>query len=78
MVKVISLSNDAYARLKILKGTDKSFSDVVIEFTDEMKAKKKNIEDFFGIWKDNKEEVKKMKKLIEEDRKKFKLKEVEL
>jgi len=72
MVKVISLSNDAYARLKTLKGTDKSFSDVVIEIVDERKTKKKNLMDFFGIWKDDKE-WDNIGKKIYEDRKKFKL-----
>ena len=52
MVKVISLSNEAYERLKVLKGKDKSFSDVVIEVT--VNRKKKNLMDFFGIWKDDK------------------------
>ena len=75
MVKVISLSNDAYEKLKALK-REKSFSEAVIELVEEKKKKKKNIMDFFGIWADRKEEVKKMKKMIEEDRKRFKLKEV--
>ena len=77
MVKVISLSNEAYERLKVLKG-EKSFSEVVVELIEEKKTKKKNIMDFFGIWSDRKEEVEKMKKMIEEDRKRFKLREVKL
>lgn len=52
MVKVISLSNEAYGKLKAIKG-DRSFSEVVIEFTGE--RKRKNLMDFFGIWKDDAE-----------------------
>lgn len=37
---------------------------------------KKNIMDFFGIWANRTEEMKKMKKMIEEDRKKLKLRDV--
>ena len=54
MVKVISLSNDAYAKLKAIK-RDRSFSEVVIEITEARKAGKKNLMDFFGIWKDDAE-----------------------
>ena len=76
MVKVISLSEEAYRRLKARKG-DKSFSEVVIELdTNSEKKKKKNLMEFYGIWKDNTKEVEKMKKMIIEDRKKFKLREV--
>ena len=52
MVKVISLSEEAYARLKGNKGS-KSFSEVVIEFVPE--KKKKSVMDFFGIWKEDAE-----------------------
>lgn len=72
MVKVISLSNEAYDKLKALKRGE-SFSEVVVKLVGE--RKKKNIMDFFGIWADRTEEIKKMKKMIEEDRKKFKLRE---
>ncbi len=65
MVKVISLSNEAYEKLKNLK-REKSFSELVIELAEE-KKKKKGIMDFFGIWSDRDEEIKKMKKMIEED-----------
>ena len=40
--------------------------------------RKKNIIDLFGIWANRKEEVKEMKKMIEADRRKFKLREVKL
>ena len=75
MVKVISLSNEAYERLKAIKG-NKSFSDVVIELS-ETKKKKKLI-DFFGIWKEDADEWEKIKKKIYEDREKFKLRTYKL
>ena len=53
MVKVISLSNEAYAKLKGKKTGNKSFSDVVIELID--KKKEGSIMDFFGVLKDDKE-----------------------
>ena len=76
MVKVISLSDEAYRRLKTLKGVDKSFSEVVIEVT-KSRVKKRNLMDFFGIWK-NDDEWNRITKTLEEDRKKFKLREVRL
>ena len=72
MVKVISLSNEAYARLKAIKNGNKSFSDIIIEIVPPVK--KKSLMDFAGIWKDDKE-WDKINKKIYEDRKKFKLKE---
>ena len=51
MVKVISLANDAYAELKVLKKEDDSFSDVVRRLV--KKEKKADIMDFFGIWSDD-------------------------
>lgn len=75
MVKVISLSEEAYARLKGNKG-DKSFSEVVIEFVPE--RRKRNIMEFAGIFKENAEEWKEIEKKIYEDRKKFKLRTYKL
>lgn len=46
MVKVIPLSDEAYARLKSKKTGNKSFSDVVLELID--KKKEGSIMDFFG------------------------------
>ena len=75
MVKVISLSNEAYARLAALKGA-KSFSETVISLTE---AKpKKSIMEFFGALKDRSKEWGEIEKRIYEDRKKFKLREVKL
>lgn len=74
MVKVISLSNEAYEKLKALKD-GKSFSDVVVELT-ENKGKVRDLSRFAGAFKDNADEWEKIKKKIYEDRKKFKLRGV--
>jgi len=74
MVKVISLSNEAYEKLKSLKG-NKSFSEVVVEIVDDRKTKKRSIMNFAGIWKDD-NEWDAISKKIYEDRKKFKLREI--
>ena len=78
MVKVISLSDEAYRRLKSLKH-EKSFSDVVIELVKEgeTKKKRKSVMDFVGIWADDKNEIDKIKRIMENDRKKFKLREID-
>lgn len=73
MVKVISLSDEAYGRLKALKG-ERSFSEIVIEFT--AGKKKRNILDFFGAFADNKNKWAEISKKIYEDRKKIKTREV--
>lgn len=75
MVKVISLSNEAYKRLKELK-RDESFSEIVIELIEEKRNKKKNIMEFAGAFADNAEEWESIKKILEKDRKKAKLREV--
>ncbi len=74
MVKVISLSNEAYNKLKMIKG-NKSFSETILETIEN--KKKKNILEFFGVLK-NKEEWARIKKELEEDRKKFKSREFKL
>ena len=56
MVKVISLSEEAYEKLKGKKTAEKSFSDVVIELIE--KKPKKSIMDLFGALKDDKESIK--------------------
>jgi len=75
MVKVISLSNEAYEKLKAIK-RDRSFSEIVVEIIEDKKGKKKNLMDFFGMFKDEADEWEEIKKKIYDDRKKFKLKEV--
>jgi predicted CopG family antitoxin len=71
MVKVISLSDEAYSKLSMIK-RDRSFSEVVVNLIDS--RKKRSIIDFAGIW--SKEEGEKIKKEIAEDRKKQKMREV--
>ncbi len=71
MVKMVSLSNEAYDVLKTLKGL-KSFSEVVIELAMNMK-KKRNIMEFAGAFKNNADEWKKIEEEIYRDRKNFKL-----
>jgi predicted CopG family antitoxin len=76
MVKVISLSNEAYERLKALKNGEKSFSDVVIEITP--KVKKKSIMDFVGMWKDDSDYWEKFEKDIRRSRNNAKMRGVKL
>ena len=65
MVKVISLSEEAYEKLKSKKTAEKSFSDVVIELTE---PKKKPLSDLFGILKDDKETIKIFEDVLKERR----------
>jgi predicted CopG family antitoxin len=75
MVKVISLSDEAYARLKALKHGERSFSEVVVELVEERKKKKGSIMRLAGVFADRTDEWEHIKKKIYEDRKKFKLRE---
>ena len=75
MVKVVSLSNEAYEKLKALK-RNMSFSETIIEIIG--KKEKKSLMDFFGIWKEDDEYWKDFKKKIREDREKSKLREIKL
>ena len=74
MVKVISLSNEAYEKLKALK-SGKSFSEVVIELVGN--KRRKNIMELFGVWAEDADEWNKIENKIYEDRKKAKLREVQ-
>ncbi|MEM2131412.1 MAG: antitoxin VapB family protein [Candidatus Woesearchaeota archaeon] len=74
MTKVISLSDDAYELLKSLKDKGESFSEVVRKIAN----RKKHLYEFAGILKDQNEEWEKISKIIYEDRKRSKLKEVNL
>jgi predicted CopG family antitoxin len=76
MVKVISLSNEAYAKLKAIKN-GKSFSETVVELVECKKKDKKNIIKFAGIFKDD-DEWKKNMDIIIKDRKNFKLRDVKI
>ena len=75
MTKVVSLSDEAYRTLKILKGM-KSFSEIVLEMARERASKRRNIMEFAGIWEDNADEWEQIKNKIYEDRKKAKTREV--
>ena len=74
MVKVISLSNSAYEKLKALKG-EKSFSETVVELVDNKKFQKRSIMKFCGICKDD-DYWENFKKEIRKSRKNVKLREV--
>lgn len=73
MVKVISLSETAYKELKSKKRNEESFSDVVLRLIET--EKKPNILDFAGKWPGTNKEAIYIKKELEKDRKKFKLRE---
>ena len=66
MVKMVSLSNKAYSELKDFKNVDESFSDVILRL---LKYKRKDIRQFAGILKDNKNELDLIEEHIMEDRK---------
>ncbi len=74
MTKVISLSDDAYEDLAGLKNEKESFSSVVKRLAS--KEKKKDIMEFAGIWKDDKEIAKIFEEILEE-RHKTKMREFE-
>ncbi len=69
MVKVISLSDDAYNKLKMQKKEGESFSDVVNRFVETERGK--SFLDLAGVWKGDKEIDKIFKRVIE-DRKEAK------
>lgn len=70
MVKVISLSNAAYAEMKSLKENDESFSDVVLKLVE--KVRKRPLTEFIGKWPGGSEELSKIRKSLTKDRSKFK------
>lgn len=75
MTRVISLSDDAYAKLKELKNEGESFSEVVKRVVPS--AKKKDIMDLWGKWPGGKEELDRIEKILRSDRKSVKLRPVE-
>lgn len=78
MVKVISLSEEAYGKLKSIKG-DKSFSEVIVEVVDKnKKGTGKDLMKFFGIWKDDSDYWKEFNKEIRKSRNSARLREVKL
>ena len=74
MVKVISLSNESYDRLKALKGLN-SFSKAIIELIDRTEKKKKDIMKFAGIFEKSADEWKLIEKELYAERKRAKLKD---
>lgn len=76
MVKMVSLSDDVYIGLKLLKGR-KSFSEIIRENIIN-KKKKRDIMDSFGALRESADEWKKIEKKIYDDRKKFKLRSYKL
>ncbi len=72
MVKVISLSDEVYKKLKALKG-DRSFSETIRDSLDG-KRKRGDIMKFCGIWK--REEWDEIVRELKESRKKAKLRGV--
>jgi len=70
----ISIKEDAYEYLKSLKGRDKSFSDVILEFKSEdikKKGSKETLMDFFGAMKDLGVDWGKKEKMMKSFRKDF-------
>ncbi|MEK6881413.1 MAG: antitoxin VapB family protein [Nanoarchaeota archaeon] len=75
MVKVISLSNEAYGKLKRIKG-DRSFSEVVVNLINDDKIiKRKRILELAGTWKDD-SYWEEFKKEVRRNRNRMKLREV--
>ena len=64
MVKQVSLSNEAYLRLKRQKKQSESFSDVILRV---VKSPSGNLDRFIGAWKD--ENVSRIEAQILADRK---------
>ena len=75
MVKVISLSNEAYTRLKAMKGV-MSFSELVLELAERNNKNRKSLIDFYGVWKDDSEYWENFKKEIRETRNRAKTRDV--
>ena len=70
MVKVISLSDNAYAEMKSSKRADESFSDVALRLIHS--AKKQSLDSFFGRWPGSSDELDKIKETLRNERAKFK------
>jgi predicted CopG family antitoxin len=74
MTRVISLSDEAYNRLKAAKNEGESFS-VVVNRT--FPLQKKSLLDLWGKWPGGKEELDKIEKILRAERKSVKLRPVE-
>ncbi len=75
MVKVISLSEEAYGKLKAEKRAD-SFSQTVMRLV--KRKHRKNPLDFFGKWHGDKKELDRIEKILAESRKAAKTRAVPL
>jgi predicted CopG family antitoxin len=78
VVKVISLSNEAYEKLAQLKHNH-SFSETVLSLIEEKheeKKPKKALLSLLGSWPGGNEELNRIERMVNEDRKKFRLREV--
>jgi len=64
MTKIISLSDEAYARLKAMKGDKKSFTRVVLELT--RRDAPMPLSAYAGIWKDRDDLQEIFDKILEE------------
>jgi len=71
MVKVISLSDEAYGKLSSIK-RNLSFSKIIINLMEE--KNKRSLRDFAGVWSE--EEGEKFKAFVKENRKKQKMRSV--
>ncbi|MDO8428686.1 MAG: antitoxin VapB family protein [Candidatus Diapherotrites archaeon] len=76
MAKLIAVSEPAYQELKNLKKENESFSKVILRLTTQ--EKQKPLTYFSGLWKNEKEFIGQLEKMVTEDRKKTKLRSVEL
>ena len=72
----MSLSNEAYMKLKALK-MSKSFSEAILDLV-ERRKKKRNLMKFAGAFRNNADEWEDIKKKIYEDREKLKLRTYKL
>lgn len=64
MTKIISLSDEAYEKLKNMKEAKESFSKVVVRLSE--KEEKKPLMAFFGAWAGDKKELDDFKKSDED------------
>lgn len=67
MTKIISLSDEAYERLKRIKG-NRSFTKVVLDLTE---GRKRSPLDFAGMWRDKPEMDEIFKQILEERHKRI-------
>lgn len=74
MTRVISLSDEAYSKLKAAKNEGESFSEVVNRT---VPLQKKSLLDLWGKWPGGKEELDRIEKILRAERKNVKLRQVE-